>query len=304
MFDYRKWLDAFIAGGSPSADTLRHYTAEIENYLAWCEGNAYNPLEIDEIDARLYVRYLVERKYSPASIAIKTAAARCYYNIAMRLKETTANPFEGVKSKAPSYDDTDFAYLKKDEIAEMCGKLQQENTLYSLRTLAMVMLMAVEGLRTVEVHRMSDEDINFQRGVIFIHGKRKDEFIYPCKDTLIILQQYLSLRTKALRDENGTPTFINLSRTSLGGRVSRNGIRMAINKALESVGRKEQGVSCHALRHSCGTNLYAETKDLRIVQETLRQKSPVVTARYAHVSERINDRTTGRISPFQRDDNG
>lgn len=302
MFNYEEWLSAFVAHGNPSADTLRHYKTEIKNFLEWCTGNAYDPFEIDDVDARLYVRYLVEKRYKPASIAIKVAAARCYYNIAMRLKETTTNPFNGVRAKAPSYDDTDFAYLNRDEIAAICNRLMADNSLYSQRSLAIVLLMAVEGLRTVEVHRMSDEDINFKRGSIFIHGKARDEYIYPCQDTLDFLARYLSVRPTPIPDEAGTPTFISISKCQFAHRISRNGIRMAINKVLEDAGRKEDGVSCHVLRHSCGTNLYKETKDLRLVQETLRQKSPMIAARYAHVSDRITDRTTGKISPFKRID--
>ena len=33
------------------------------------------------------------------------------------------------------------------------------------------MLMALEGLRTVEVHRMSVNDINWEMKTIYIHGK-------------------------------------------------------------------------------------------------------------------------------------
>ena len=45
------------------------------------------------------------------------------------------------------------------------------------------------------------------------------------------------------------------------------------------------------------TYLYQETKDLRVVQETLRQRSPKVTAKYAHVHDRMEKRYTGGISP-------
>ena len=54
---------------------------------------------------------------------------------------------------------------------------------------------------------------------------------------------------------------------------------------------------CHVFRHSCGTNLYAATKDLRVVQETLRQRDPKVTARYAHVQQRMDKRYTSSIVP-------
>jgi site-specific recombinase XerD len=69
-----------------------------------------------------------------------------------------------------------------------------------------------------------------------------------------------------------------------------------MNQALRAADLKRPGFSCHILRHSCGTNLYQNTKDLRIVQETLRQKDPKVTARYAHVNQRIENRVTASLA--------
>ena len=70
-----------------------------------------------------------------------------------------------------------------------------------------------------------------------------------------------------------------------------------LKKALTEAGLKQPGYACHLFRHSCGTNLYQETKDLRVVQETLRQRSPKVTAKYAHVHDRMERRYTRGITP-------
>ena len=63
---------------------------------------------------------------------------------------------------------------------------------------------------------------------------------------------------------------------------SRNSIRDIMNRIL---------------RHSCGTNLYSETKDIRLVQEQLRHSDPKMTARYAHVHERMTNRHTEKLAP-------
>ena len=94
-----------------------------------------------------------------------------------------------------------------------------------------------------------------------------------------------------------TPTIISCSPNNRSGRITRVGIRYVINKALTDAGLKQPGYACHLFRHSCGTNLYQETKDLRVVQETLRQRSPKVTAKYAHVHDRMERRYTRGITP-------
>lgn len=299
MFDVNIYLPLFIAGGSP--DTIRHYTTEINNFNNWCFSRNIKPEDITELDARQYINFLQGKNYAAASIKIKLAALKNYYNIAIKLGIVNFNPFKDIITKKPTYDDTNFEYLSTGELAEICAKLQEPD-LTSRRNLAIILLMAVEGLRTVEVHRMNDADINFKRSTIFIHGKGHDDFIYPCADTMKTLRAYLEQRDAAtvIADDDGTPTFISFSGKYFGQRLSRNGLRSIVNQILQDADIKTVGNSCHMLRHSCGTNLYAETKDLRLVQETLRQRSPEMAARYAHVNMRIADRATSRISPIQK----
>jgi len=300
MFDYKQYLPSYIAHGKPSADTLRHYEDEIDNYLEWLDGNAYGALEIDESDALRYLQFLYDQGYADASVNLKIAAVRSFYHVANKLRLIAENPFKDVKPKAPAYDDTDFEFLNPDEIREICLMLSAgaATSAINLRDLAIVMLMAVEGLRTVEVHRMNDEDINTARKSILIHGKGRDGYIFPCEDTFSILQRYIKSRPAANVDADGTPTFVSMASNFKGTRITRNGIRWAINHVLIAADKKKVGAACHMLRHSCGTNLYAATKDLRLVQETLRQKDPAVTARYTHVTERLTARPTQQLSPL------
>lgn len=298
MFDYKKYLPAYISRGNPSADTIRHYHEEIDHYLEWCEGNSYEPLNITEFDARQYMRHLIEEGYAEASVNLKLAAARAYYTVAVALKQTAENPFVDIRTKQPSYDDADFIYFTTEEIGKICSSLIGTKRYVDARNLAIIMLMAVEGLRTVEIHRMNDSDYNPTTASLLVHGKGHDGYIYPCKATLDALENYKRQRPAQYRDAEGAPTFVSFGKQTFGQRITRNGVRYAVNNILAEHGKKIRGKSCHVLRHSCGTNLYAATKDLRLVQETLRQKDPATTARYAHVVERIESRATAQISPF------
>lgn len=307
MYDFHKYLPTFIANGNPSDDTLRHYETEINNYIVWCNNNGIIPKYVNELEAKNYVRYLVEKEYSTASINLKIAAVKMFYFVALKLGVVSLNPFIDVKFNKPVYDDSDFDFLTVDELSNICNNLSKSNSVSSTRDLSIVLLMAVEGLRVVEVHRMSDEDIDFVKRRILIHGKNRDEYIYPCDDTMYFLNKYCNIRDDELNgshqipDDMGNPTFISLSKKFYGTRITRNGIRWSINNILSSIDRKTKGNSCHMLRHSCGTNLYSQTKDLRLVQETLRQKTPEMAARYAHIQERMNNRKTGYISPISKD---
>lgn len=289
-----------IAFGEPSPDTLKNYSAGLKEFFAWCSRQRTDPLEVTEGDAFLYLRELRNKKYSVSTIRLKLAILRKFYRVACRQKMVTTNPFEEVRIKNEVKDDTKFQYLDSDEVYDLVNFIMLEPDEYiRCRNLAIIMLMAVEGLRAVEVHRLSDEDINFDDGVIYVRGKGHNDYIYPCDDTLNVLRKYLSVRPVEVIKDELTPVFISVSKCANEfGRISRDGLRWIVNQILQSAGKKKKGSACHLLRHSCGTNLYRETKDLRLVQETLRQRSPSVTARYAHVVDRVASRKTSIISPF------
>ena len=65
--------------------------------------------------------------------------------------------------------------------------------------------MGVEGLRRVEVMRLNDEDIDYERKRILIRGKGHNGFIYPCDATMDKLLDYLYKRGPVEPENNYTP---------------------------------------------------------------------------------------------------
>ena len=132
-------------------------------------------------------------------------------------------------------------------------------------------------------------------GVIKIRGKGKIGFITPRLDTLRSLDDYWSVRSPVLPDDIGTPMFTAVGNYMPGHRMSRNGIRDVVDSYLKSAGLKKEGLSCHCLRHTCASILYDQTKDAKIVQDTLRHNDPGSTNRYIHLIGRRDKRYTEAI---------
>ena len=296
---FYEYLPRYIAGGAPTADTRDTYELAIRLFLHWCMEQGLHPLnDVHDYQIRVYMEEMRMRGYSAATLMIKGAAIRAFYKVAQRLSFIAENPCADLQLRNPQHLDEDYKYLTVDQIKEICeGLAEDKNVLRRLRNLLIVYLMGVEGLRVVEVMRLSDEDIDWQRGRIEIRGKGHAGIIYPCEETFQLLKAYIEARGAIPPENRLTPTIISCSPNNRNGRITRVGIRYVINKALTDAGLKQPGYACHLFRHSCGTNLYQETKDLRVVQETLRQRSPKVTAKYAHVHDRMEKRYTGGISP-------
>jgi len=296
---FYEYLPRYIAGGAPTADTRDTYELAIRLFLHWCMEQNLHPLsDVHDYQIRIYMEEMRARGYSAATLMIKGAAIRAFYKVAQRLSFIAENPCADLQLRNPQHLDEDYKYLTVDQIKEICqGLAADQNALRRLRNLLIVYLMGVEGLRVVEVMRLSDEDIDWQRGRIEIRGKGHAGIIYPCEETFQLLKAYIEERGPVPQENRLTPTVISCSRNNAQGRITRVGIRYVINKALTDAGLKQPGYACHLFRHSCGTNLYQETKDLRVVQETLRQRSPKVTAKYAHVHDRMERRYTRGITP-------
>ena len=296
---FYEYLPRYIAGGAPTADTRDTYELAIRLFLHWCMEQNLHPLsDVHDYQIRVYMEEMRTRGYSAATLMIKGAAIRAFYKVAQRLSFITENPCADLQLRNPQHLDEDYKYLTVDQIKEICeGLTADQNALRRLRNLLIVYLMGVEGLRVVEVMRLSDEDIDWQRGRIEIRGKGHAGIIYPCEETFQLLKAYIEERGPVPPENRLTPTVISCARNNAQGRITRVGVRYVINKALTDAGLKQPGYACHLFRHSCGTNLYQETKDLRVVQETLRQRSPKVTAKYAHVHDRMERRYTRGITP-------
>lgn len=294
---YEDFLPLYISSLHPRKDTLRTYKQHIDAFIKACQTAGRHPLAIRDLQMRVYASRLIESGHAEAGVALRISAIRAFFGAAHKLGLIKHNPCDGIHISVSQKDDDQFKAFTPEQVQAIIDAISKKACKEQrLRDQAIVILMANEGLRVVEVMRMNDEDIDWEAGIIRIHGKGHEGTIYPSFNTMKALEEYIHARPTRIVEGNVTPTFVSFARRNYGIRMQRNGIRKMMDKVLTELGYKEKGVSCHALRHSCGTNLYAATKDLRTVQETLRQRDPKVTARYAHVAERMARRPTALIS--------
>lgn len=300
--NYEDVLKKYIAGGNPSNDTLKNYFGQIREFLSWCKDNDFKPLRLQEAHIILYRDFLLEKKQKVNTVAAKLNAIRKFYHIAQKFHIIQDNPAEDVKApRDPDAALINIPYLSAGKLEYLFRSIPKE-TEKELRDKVIIAFMAIEGLRTVEIHRMNEEDINVEQQIIVIHGKGKNAMIYPRPDTFALLMRYLESKDRFRMNQNGsyineemTPVFTSTSNNMYGHRLIRQAVRDAVNKWLVAADLKEKGKAGHMLRHTCATLLYQETKDLKQVQETLRHSSTNMSSKYAHLTDRQENRYTNSI---------
>ena len=300
--NYEEVLKKYIAGGNPSDDTTKNYFGRIRRFLSWCKDNDFKPLHIQEQHIILYRDFLIQENQKATTIAAKLTAIRKFYYLAQKFHIITDNPVEDVKApRDPDATLLYIPYLTAGKLEYLFHTISCE-TEKELRDKVIIALMSIEGLRTVEIHGMNEEDINTEQQTILIHGKGKNAMIYPRKDTFALLMRYIEskdrFRIKANNQnyEDGlTPVFTSTSNNMYGHRLIRQAVRDAVNKWLTAAALKEKGKAGHMLRHTCATLLYKETKDLKQIQETLRHSNINMSSKYAHLTDRQENRYTTSI---------
>jgi integrase/recombinase XerD len=142
------------------------------------------------------------------------------------------------------------------------------------RDLCMIKLMLNTGLRSSEVLGLTWHDVDLHTGRLTVRrGKGdKDRQVWVSEPTLELMRAW---RARAPQSVYCFPT---LHGTRIHGQ--------ALREMLSRRGRKagiEKGVHPHMLRHTYATELYRETKDIRLVQKALGHASLSTTMIYTHI---------------------
>jgi|SRR5450759_649217 len=161
---------------------------------------------------------------------------------------------------------------------EISGFLADLNT---YRDRAMVLLMALGGLRAAEVRslRLADVDMGLRR--VRVTGKGGRERVVP------VDRAFFTELGAYLRDERpvGCATaqcFVVLRGPTTGGPLTEPGMRRVFRTHRARSGAVR--VRPHRLRHSYGTELAAAGIDLLVLRELMGHVSPETTAGYVHLS--------------------
>ncbi len=167
--------------------------------------------------------------------------------------------------------------------------MPHDQQLKHLRDRALLGLLGLQGLRTVEITRANVADLqrHGDSWALLVHGKYHDRLVFLRSDVTKAVRAYLAARGTIARDELGEALIVADGNFARGQRLRR-GVRHVVDGYLRAANVKRPQVSNHALRHTSATLAYRYTRDLRAVQDMLGHQDPKTTARYARVVDRAS----------------
>ncbi|EAZ88118.1 tyrosine-type recombinase/integrase [Crocosphaera chwakensis] len=323
---FEDFLKHHVGEGSAESDTIRTYRCHIKQFLQWCQNTELNPIEATFNQLTRFRHWLIhQQQYQNATISLKLTILRRFYdglreygyiinNPAIRLKAPTA-----VRDPAASIN-----FLENEEMNRLLDSLPTENTVHALRDRLLISLMVLQGCRTVDLHRVTMENMvkNGKNIGLRVSSKRHTRVVPLTPDLAKLLRRYLRARRKAgeLITES-TPLFISVAwnNKKIWKPLSRRSFRRIVDKYLGVIGLKElpcpktlkkltgsqeksnlptkarefsqhkpkpRKLSPHSLRHTAATLALRAGATLEQVQDLLGHTDPKTTMVYVHIGDR------------------
>lgn len=280
-----KWIKLF----SDYLTNERHYSehtnlAYIDDLLAFerflKETGEEDILAVELSDARIYLSYLTDQKYSRSSISRKISSIRAFYQFLLNNEIVKDNPFSYLHLKKRGSRLPSFFY--EEEMKALFEAAEGDRPL-DLRNLALLEILYGTGIRVSECQGIQLDDIDLSMGMLFVKGKgRKERYVPFGHYASEAVKDYIEngrheLMSKYNKDHDHL--FINHH----GDQITQNGIQFVLTQLIKK-SSLSQNITPHMLRHTFATHLLNNGADIRTVQELLGHKSLSSTQIYTHVT--------------------
>ncbi|MBL7871861.1 MAG: site-specific integrase [Cyclobacteriaceae bacterium] len=245
-----------------SANTLRTYQQNFKEFLLFYKDS--HPIDIEEIEIRNYLLYLVEkRKLSKSTQNQAVNAIKFFYEKVLR------------QDRKVYYLERPMKEKKLPEVLSQEEVISIFEALDNLKHKVMLMLIYAAGLRRSELLNLRVGDVDTDRNIVLIRSGKghKDRQSVMSQNLVPLLKQYLK-EFKPL---------LWLFEGKNGEQYSATSLQQVLKQAVKRTGIKKS-VRLHMLRHSFATHLLESGTSTRYIQVLLGHESPKTTEIYAHVS--------------------
>ena len=265
--------------------TRAAYGHDLGAWFTWCADHDVDPLAAQRAHVDAYARTLAEvEKRSPATVARHLSTVSGFYNYAVAEDVIPRNPVASVRRPKVG-SDTVSTGLDRDELAALIATAGAD----SLRSLALVLLLGLNGLRVSEALGSDVENLTTERGHRVLKVKRKGgktATVPLAPRTAEAVETYVGERTTG-------PLFV----TATGARWHRTEAWRALRRlAKVAVPDKAETLHPHDLRHAFVTLSLDAGASLRDVQDAAGHADPRTTRRYDRARHNLDRHPTYALS--------
>ena len=244
-FFNKRWAEKFIHSPALSDFTKRLYKSVLKTFCDW---------------ALLY-QLTDSKQLSKEQIQVQKGL--CLIS-AQSLREIAAIKVQSSRGQIKRYHKESLTIKQRDKLLKLASTQRER---------AIISIMAWNGLRTIEMLRLTVSDFQFKELKVAVWGKGKS----AKSKELIRLFDVPKLELKKHFKENGIASgkaFPNITKKEIADLIGEKFIKLGVNKLPGKF-------SPHSLRHTAGQIMYDKGIPLEFIQKTLRHSSLETTMVYA-----------------------
>ncbi len=261
--------------------TRSAYRDDLRAFFAWCSSHDLDPLTATRAHADAFARHCSEVEgLSPATVARRLSALAGFYRYALSEDLLARSPIDFVRRPKVGTETTSTG-LDRDELTALLAAAAVDGP----RTHALVLLLALNGLRVSEALSAKVEDLATERGHQVIKITRKGG-----KRQTVPLAPRTAEAISALVGERQTGPIFS---TSTGKAMDRPAVWRTLRRlAREAVPTKAGSLHPHDLRHAFVTLSLDAGASLRDVQDAAGHADPRTTRRYDRARNNLDKHPT------------
>jgi integrase/recombinase XerD len=294
--DVNRLLAAFLLGYE--GHTRAAYARDLSDWLTFCSRHDIEPLSAHRAHIDAYARELAEvQGRARSTVARRLSALTGFYGYALDEGLIDRSPLAGVRRPKVA-DDSQTTGLDRDQLRAVLAVARQQAATaagQSRRNLALVTLLAHNGLRIGEALAADMEDLGSERGHRTLRitrkgGRRATVVLAPV--TARALDEYLDGRDSG-------PLFV----TASGRRLDEPGAFRMVRRLARDAGLNcADRLSPHSLRHAFVTLALDAGVSLRDVQDAAGHADPRTTRRYDRARHNLDRAATYALAAYLADD--
>lgn len=259
--------------------TIEQWRYRTANFLRWCQetGRDFVSLEPEDIDA-YFVSYGAQR-WSRISAGHIARMLRVFFKHAASIGACPASLAASILVHRRYRLETLPYALDWRDVQRLIGTASSDTAL-DVRDRAILLLLAIYGLRRGEVAALRLDDIDRTHGQVRIWRlKRRQPQIYPLVPSV---EQALAAYIDIVRPSvPHLQVFVAVQAPQAP--ISPAGIYSIVNRRLRTLGVQAAHLGPHALRHACASKMLADGLTLKEIGDHLGHRSAASTSIYAKV---------------------
>jgi len=278
------WIDSFLDylnfERAYSEYTINAYREDLSQFKVYVEkelNEEFDPRGIDSDMVRGWIVFLMNANKSSATVNRKLSSLKSFFKFLVRQQIVLASPIRlmnGPKKKKPlPY------FVREKEMEAILDGDQFGQDFEGIRDRLVLELLYDTGIRRSELIGIKDSDVDFEKSLLKVTGKRNKQRLIPfAKELGDLLLSYIEYRNREIGSgagwlivrKNGEPVSVGIVYSIVKRSLS----------AIPSLTKR----SPHVLRHSFATSMLNNGAELNAVKELLGHSSLASTSIYTHTS--------------------